>query len=180
MKKYFIILAILFSISFSRAYSQEMFFDVSMGYSMIRDGGNLNSALGCDLALGGVYFDYSQSFRNYSGTTRVGVWEDSYGISWHVGYLIPIKNTCLKIAPLLGYSFMSYGITDGYDWSVSESGINNEYHESYRRGGFDPGVAIKFHIPMVFNGYRFSSYYTVTTRMTRYSFGILGGVSINL
>ena len=53
MKKHFIILAILFSISFSRAYSQEMFFDVSMGYSMIRDGGNLNSALVCDL--GGVH-----------------------------------------------------------------------------------------------------------------------------
>ena len=104
-------------------------------------------AMGLNATFYGFYLDYMWWPRKHDNDVRVDKWQDHSVWGSHVGYQIPFfqyAGSSIRLIPMVGYTSIKEGITDGEDWSVGESGIVNKFHVTEEKGGFDYGAALVF------------------------------------
>lgn len=168
-------------------HKDNRYFECSLGYGVIREEKDFYPSLIMDVALYGFYFEYSSFNPKHRNDLSVGKWRDIKGDSYLIGYFIPIpfQYSKVKISPLIGYTYVARGYTDGYDWWATDKGLNNSFIESSRTGGMDFGVLIRLSAPMLP-----SSWYdgtlitkdnlraTLSAKITRFSFGINLGFAV--
>lgn len=123
--------------------------------------------LGLNMTIYNVYADFMLWPRNHKGDTGIDKWNDKRSLSIHGGYQIPIGNT-FRVIPIVGYSEVKRGITDGSHWSSSNDGINNSFKETAKVSGFDYGAVLRFNIKDKF---------TIDVAGTRYA--LYGGIGLN-
>lgn len=102
-------------------------------------------AIGVSATISGFYFDAMGMGRMHGDDVRVDKWNDKRCFLCHVGYQIPFTKQ-LRFIPVVGYAYISKGTTDGYDWSVSNSGIYNSYSSDHKISKFDYGGIVSLHI----------------------------------
>lgn len=123
-----------------------------------------SGAFGFSVTAWGAYLDLIGWPRTHANDTGVDEWDDQYCFGVHLGYQIPITKT-VRIVPLLGYTSVQEGTTDGGKWSVSNGRINNSFSADNEVSGFDYGGML------VFN-YKFINFNAAVTR-----YAVYGGVS---
>ena len=104
-------------------------------------------AMGLNATFYGVYLDYMWWPRRHDDDVRIDQWKDHSVWAAHIGYQIPFfqyAGSSIRLLPMVGYTSIKEGITDGNDWSVGENGIENKFHVTEEKGGFDYGAALVF------------------------------------
>lgn len=126
-------------------------FGLNKSFSVGIIGGTVNhfdyGAIGITSSIYGFHVDLMGWPRKHKNDSRVGQWEDHSVFSFHVGYQVPFhqyKDGSIRLIPLLGYAMIKRGITDGYDYEVGGSGIENAFRVSHTDGNFDYGAALAF------------------------------------
>ena len=111
-------------------------------------------AWGFNSMLYGFYFDLLIKGRSHGGDVAVGKWKDKEADSFHFGYQIPIIEY-VRIVPIIGYSSVKTGMTDGYNWSISQHGLSNSFNVDKKIGGFDCGgvLVLNYSIISLYGGY---------------------------
>lgn len=124
-------------------------------------------AFGMNTTVKGFYADFLVLPRAHANDTNVGKWDDKQCFGFHAGYQIPIVKA-LRIVPMVGYSHVSEGTTDGSSWNVGNSGIVNSYRPKTKNNGFDYGAMVVVNIKKV----------NIDIAVTRHA--IFGGVAMEL
>lgn len=104
-------------------------------------------AMGINATFYGAYVDYMWWPRRHDNDVRIDQWKDHSVWAAHVGYQIPFfqyAGSSIRLLPMVGYTSVKEGITDGNDWSIGENGIVNKFHVTEEKGGFDYGAALVF------------------------------------
>lgn len=104
-------------------------------------------AMGINATFYGAYVDYMWWPRKHDNDVRIDQWKDHSVWATHVGYQIPFfqyTGSSIRLIPMVGYTSIKEGITDGEDWGVGENGIVNKFHVTEEKGGFDYGAALVF------------------------------------
>lgn len=105
-----------------------------------------SGAFGVNGTAYGVYFDLMGWPRKHARSTDVKKHENEKScISVHVGYQLPLTKW-LNFTPVVGYTAIKKGTTDGSKWSVSSSGIYNSFDVKEKTNGFDYGGILTFNI----------------------------------
>jgi hypothetical protein len=103
-----------------------------------------SGAFGISLTIKGVHANFMGLYPSHKDDVRVGEWSDKTCTLLHIGYQIPITRK-VRIIPIIGYSKIAYGTTNGWDWEVDGSGnIDNNYLEKKSISGFDYGGIVVF------------------------------------
>lgn len=123
-----------------------------------------NFSVGASVCYRCFYLDASFKSPKYGSTTNVGVWEDSKGFTFHLGYQIPIVYY-FRVTPVIGMVNYSYGKTDGWDWTVDSGGVHNEYTAEEESRWFDYGISTQYAFNKV-------SRLTLNASITRRTFNI--------
>ena len=99
--------------------------------------------VGLSLNIAGVYADfvYVSPDHMYDSHVVMTDWEDHDAFVINVGYQIPIYQNYVFITPLIGWSRVSTGITEGNNIGVdTEAGsIFHKYHSTWHRNDFNYG-----------------------------------------
>ena len=96
----------------------------------------------------GIYVDFMAWPSSHDDDVRVGTWKEETCHTFHAGYQIPL-NKKIRIIPVIGYAVADITYTDGYDWSVTSSGIKKEQSSSSEARGFDFGAIFCVNIKRV-------------------------------
>lgn len=124
-------------------------------------------AFGMNTTVKGFYADFLVLPRAHVNDTNVEKWDDKQCFGFHAGYQIPIVKA-LRIIPMIGYSHISKGTTDGSSWSVGSNGIVNSYKADTKINEFDYGAMVVVNIKKV----------NIDVAVTRHA--IFGGVALEL
>lgn len=148
MKK--VLLVALFAIIALSGHAGLPFGEVNKRFNISVIGGYVGyhdpihyGAVGASFTIFGFYIDAMGFPPLHGSDTRVDKWEDSRSFLCHVGYQIPISKA-FRIIPIIGYSNISTGVTDGWDWSAGNSGVHNKYEADHSISRFDYGGVIVF------------------------------------
>ena len=99
--------------------------------------------LGMSLAVCGVYADfvYVSPDHMYDSHIVFEDWDDHDAFVINVGYQIPIYQNYVFITPLIGWSRVSTGITEGNNIGVDPEArsIFHKYHSTWHRNDFNYG-----------------------------------------
>ena len=87
-------------------------------------------AWGFNAQIYGFYCDLLLKPRNHGNDVAIDRWKEKEALSYHFGYQIPILEY-VRFIPVVGYSRVKTGITDGSNWKVTNSGINNAFYVTY-------------------------------------------------
>ena len=102
--------------------------------------------VGMNVSLGGVYADfvYVTPDHMYDSHVVMEDWEDHDAFVINVGYQIPIYKDYVLITPLIGWSRVSTGITEGNNIGVDTESrsIFHKYHSTWHRNDFNYGGVI--------------------------------------
>ena len=118
--------------------------------------------MGIDFTCYGFYLDYSFLINTHESDVRVDKWNDKRGWAFHAGYQIPISRI-VRVIPQIGYVSGDYGITDGSNWRVTNSGIQNHFDSKDSFKSFDYGAKL------VINP---AKYFVLFGQVTAHTFGI--------
>ena len=118
--------------------------------------------MGIDFTCYGVYLDYSFLINTHKNDVRVDKWDDKRGWAFHAGYQIPISKV-FRIIPQIGYVSGDYGVTDGWNWTVTNNGIKNHFDSKESFSSFDYGAKL------VINP---AKYFVMFGQVTAHTFGI--------
>ena len=174
MKRILFVIMIMCSISMqARIFSKDAFQEANSGGSIGIVGGvlgiydDLSSAgIGLNGMYKGIYLDFLFWPRAHSSSTDVNYHKDEkQSVSVHAGYQFPITSN-IRIIPVVGYTSVRNGDTDGSRYSISSGHINNSYIVKDKNEGFDYGAVISIGIKKV-------NIYAAGTR-----YGVYGGVGI--
>ena len=101
------------------------------------------SNIGFDLSLScmGFYFDIGEKSPYKRNSVDVGVWETTRCEHFHFGYMIPISKH-FTITPILGNVISASGVTNGYDWYLTDNGIVNKFYANDEHSYFDYGAIL--------------------------------------
>lgn len=125
-----ILILLICIISFTNIYSQD-----KIEYSVSMVGGcigtnipiSVTGVYGVSVSINNVYLSGMGRALKYGHSSRLGKWEDRWGISFNMGYFIKLEKH-FELAPIFGFSVVETGIVDGYDWNVNGGGyINNDF-----------------------------------------------------
>ena len=94
-----------------------------------------------------VYVDFGGWPQAHGSDVRVRQWDEDRAYLFHAGYQVPITSW-LRITPMVGYACDETGVTDGSNWSVTDSGIHNKFYADKAVKGFDYGGQVMFSIPV--------------------------------
>lgn len=100
-------------------------------------------AAGLSATIKGFYIDFMAFSNAHGNDVRVGKWNDKTSLLCHAGYQIPVVKS-FRIIPIIGYAYVTSGVTDGWDWSIGNNGINNKYHSDQSISRFDYGGVMAF------------------------------------
>ena len=99
--------------------------------------------LGMSLAVGGVYADfvYVSPDHMYDSHIVFEDWDDHDAFVLNLGYQIPIYENYVFITPLIGWTRVSTGITEGNNIGVDTEShsIYHKYHSTWHRNDFNYG-----------------------------------------
>lgn len=104
-------------------------------------------AMGINATFYGAYIDCMWWPRKHGNDVRIDKWQDRSVLAAHFGYQIPFfqyEGGSIRLIPMIGYASIKKGITDGADWSIDDSGIDNKFNVTEKKGGFDYGAALAF------------------------------------
>lgn len=118
--------------------------------------------MGIDFTCYGFYLDYSFLINTHESDVRVDKWNDKRGWAFHAGYQIPISRI-VRVIPQIGYVSGDYGVTDGSNWRVTNSGIQNHFDSKDSFKSFDYGAKL------VINP---AKYFVLFGQVTAHTFGI--------
>ena len=117
-----------------------------VGYNNVNDIPDMSlSDLGVGLSLNvaGVYLDfvYVTPDHMYDSHIVMENWDDHDAFVINVGYQVPIYRNYVFITPLIGWSRVSTGITEGNNIGVDteNSSIFHKYHSTWHRNDFNYG-----------------------------------------
>ncbi|MBR5082672.1 MAG: hypothetical protein IKX35_09565 [Bacteroidales bacterium] len=117
-----------------------------VGYNNVNDIPDMSLSdlgVGLSLNLAGVYADflYVTPDHMYDSHVVFENWDDHDAFVINVGYQIPIYQDYVFITPLIGWSRVSTGITEGNNIGVdTEAGsIFHKYHSTWHRNDFNYG-----------------------------------------
>ena len=117
-----------------------------VGYNNFNDIPDMSlSDLGVGLSLNvaGVYLDfvYVTPDHMYDSHIVMENWDDHDAFVINVGYQVPIYRNYVFITPLIGWSRVSTGITEGNNIGVDteNSSIFHKYHSTWHRNDFNYG-----------------------------------------
>ena len=117
-----------------------------VGYNGVNDISNRSLSdlgFGTSLNILGVYADflYVTPDHMYDSHVVQNNWEDHDAFVINVGYQIPIYKEYVFITPLIGWSRVSTGITEGNNIGVDpeKRSIYHKYHSTWRRNDFNYG-----------------------------------------
>ena len=120
-----------------------------VGYHAINDIPEMSLSdlgVGMSIALAGVYVDfvYVSPDHMYDSHVVMEDWEDHDAFVINVGYQIPIYKDYVLITPLIGWSRVSTGITEGNNIGIDteSSSIFHKYHSTWHRNDFNYGGVI--------------------------------------
>jgi hypothetical protein len=125
---------------------------ISMGINLGAAGYHLGSqglnttyngfAYGANVSVMGFYIDFMRQPPEHKYTKEVGRdWNDHSAFTINVGYQIPITSY-LFVAPLIGYSNESYGITKGNKFEIGDRELIHDYDVIERFNHFNYGLHI--------------------------------------
>ena len=109
----------------------------------ISDMGLSDLGVGLSLNVAGVYADflYVTPDHMYDSHIVFENWEDHDAFVINVGYQVPIYRNYVFITPIVGWSRVSTGITEGNNIGVDteSSSIFHKYHSTWHRNDFNYG-----------------------------------------
>ena len=147
-----------------------------IGYRATSESGGSNFSdvgAGVSLALAGSYLDfiYVSPDHMYDSHIVMSDWEDRDAFALNVGYQIPIYKGYVFVTPLIGWSRVSTGITEGNNIGVDPENrsIFHKYHSTWRHNSFNYGGMITI-VPC--------KYFELNASFT--SHAAYGGISFNL
>lgn len=117
--------------------------------------------MGVDFTCFGFYIDYSFLINTHENDVRVGEWNDKRGWAFHAGYQIPISKI-VSIIPQVGYVSGDYGVTDGWNWTLTDNGIRNSFYSKEGFRSFDFGAKVVI---------RPAKYFVLFGQATAHTFG---------
>lgn len=100
-------------------------------------------AIGVSATIKGFYVDFMGLPPRHSKEVRLDKWNDKKSFLCHAGYQIPIVGA-FRIIPIIGYAYISTGITDGWNWSVNDNGIYNKFRSLKNVSRLDYGGIMAF------------------------------------
>ena len=113
------------------------------GVNNIADMGLSDLGVGMSLAVCGVYADFVYVTPDHMYDSHVVQydWEDHDAFVINVGYQIPVYQKYVFITPLIGWSRVSTGITEGNNIGVDPESrsIYHKYHSTWHRNDFNYG-----------------------------------------
>lgn len=117
-----------------------------VGYHGINDISDMSFSdlgVGISLNLVGVYADflYVSPDHMYDSHVVMTDWEDHDAFVINVGYQVPIYKNYVFITPLIGWSRVSTGFTEGNNIGVDPESrsIFHKYHSTWHRNDFNYG-----------------------------------------
>lgn len=129
----------------AQIFSKEAFEYANQKWAIGAMGGGLGvfddkaiGVFGLNLTVKGVYADFLGKWSSHKSDVRVGKWKESSGTAFHLGYQLPVTKT-FRVIPVVGYYTLGNTTTDGYDWTVTSTGISNKTSTSVDTKGIDYG-----------------------------------------
>ena len=163
MKKLAII-ALLFSMMTISAQAQWFDFSENMdravvglntglvGYRNVSDLGSADTwnlsdiGVGGSFSLAGGYIDFVYVSPDHRFDSRLihGNWDDHSAFTLNVGYQIPIYKDYVFITPLIGWSRVTTGYTEGYDAEIDFAShtVYHKYHPTWHCNDFNYGASL--------------------------------------
>lgn len=142
-------------------YNRDMSANIHVGYAS--DFGHSTAIILGSLSVYGIYLDFGGKSPAHKHSTEVKKWEDETSCTvFHIGYQIPVYRN-VKITPLFGSYKFQVGEVDGWDWSVSDHGINNHFEPEATKHKFDFGTQISLVYPVGTWGFNFTGTLTSNT-----------------
>lgn len=172
MKKIILLLTVM--IAGISANAQSLFPNTKINVSLL--GGctgysqDISSfSFGMSATIQKVYVDFYGMPAKHHSDTGIDKWDDKKCYSFHGGYSFDVAKN-FRLIPIIGYTKISRGETDGSDWGVSNSGIENKYNETASISGLDFGGVAVYDL----NGF------IIDVSATKYSLMAGIGVEFNL
>lgn len=133
---------------FDLSNNQRMSFGINLGaagYHLGSEGLNTTYngfAFGANVSFMGFYIDFMRQIPEHKYTKEVGQdWNDHSALTINVGYQIPITSY-LFVAPLVGYSNETYGITKGNKFEIGDHELIHDYDVIERFNHFNYGLQV--------------------------------------
>ncbi len=125
-----------------------------------------SAGIGLNGTIYGAYIDFLFWPRAHSNSTDVDKHEnEKETVSVHAGYQFPLTKW-LSVIPVVGYTSVKNGTTDGSRYRISGGQIYNSYSVKDKSQGFDFGGVLCFNIKSV-------RIYAAGTR-----YGVYGGIGL--
>lgn len=113
------------------------------GVNNISDMDLSDLGVGVSLAIGGVYADflYVSPDHMYDSHVVQYDWDDHDAFVINLGYQIPIYQNYVFVTPLIGWSRVSTGVTEGNNIGIDTEAqsIFHKYHSTWHRHDFNYG-----------------------------------------
>ena len=168
-----LMMMVMVSLGIHAQLLQKEGFKANKGYTIGLVGGAFGiyddvscAAIGMNTTISGIYVDVLFWPRAHESSTDVDVHKDEKtAVSIHTGYQFPMTKW-LSIIPVIGYTSVKNGDTDGSNYRISNGNITNSYYVKEKNEGFDYGGILCINIKSV----------RVYAAGTRY--GVYGGVGL--
>ncbi len=99
--------------------------------------------VGINLAVSGLYFDflYVAPDHMYDSHIVMTNWDDHDAFVINAGYQVPIYKHYVFVTPMIGWSRVSTGITEGNNIGIDTEArsIYHKYHSTWHRNDFNYG-----------------------------------------
>lgn len=163
MKKV-VLITLLFSMMTISAQAQWFDFSVNknravvgfnvglVGYRSVQDLGSAETwdfsdvGAGASFAFAGAYLDFVYVIPDHRFDSHVilGNWDDHSALTLNAGYQIPIYKDYVFITPMIGWSRVTTGYTEGNDIEIDyeSHSIYHKYYPTWHRDDFNYGAGL--------------------------------------
>jgi hypothetical protein len=122
-------------------------FSFSIGGGAVLYSGANSAAVGLSGTMWGAHLRIMGLWPAHSSDASVEKQDDKSCFAVHAGYQIPITKA-IRIIPLIGYSRVSLGYTDGSNYTIN-NGIHNHFETTDKTDGLDYGGSLVFNHKML-------------------------------
>ena len=102
--------------------------------------------VGLSITLYGAYVDFLYAIPDHMYDSQIVLydWDDQDAFVVNFGYQIPIYEDYVFITPLVGWSRVSTGYTQGYNITIDTDShqIHHKYHSTWHRNDFNYGCVL--------------------------------------
>lgn len=123
-----------------------------VGYRNVSDLGSIDTwdlsdiGVGASFAIAGFYVDFVYVAPDHRFDNRIiyGNWDDHSAFTLDFGYQIPIYEDYVFITPMIGWSRVTTGFTEGSNAEVDfeRHSLYHKYHATWHRNDFNYGAGL--------------------------------------